>query len=78
MQRESPTDATVTVHPSIITNVAVVPEVFPGEDTTRKEGVSLFKHHKFYVHIYDNKKSVKFRMCAFALEFLVSFNKASN
>lgn len=27
MQRESPTDATVMIHPSIITNVAVVPEV---------------------------------------------------
>lgn len=30
MQRESPTEATVTVHPSIITNVTVVPEVSPG------------------------------------------------
>lgn len=39
MQRESPTDATVTVHPSIITNVAVVPEVFPAEDTR----IRLFK-----------------------------------
>jgi hypothetical protein len=27
MQRESPTDATVTTHSSIITNVTVVPEV---------------------------------------------------
>ena len=26
MQRESPTDAIVTTHPSIITNVTVVPE----------------------------------------------------
>lgn len=29
MQRESPTDATVTVHLSTITNVAVVPDVSP-------------------------------------------------
>lgn len=29
MQRESPTDATVTVHRSIMTNVTVVPEVNP-------------------------------------------------
>jgi hypothetical protein len=29
MQRESPTEATVTVHPSMITNVTVVPEVCP-------------------------------------------------
>ena len=28
MQRESPTDATVTTHPSIITKVTVVPDVF--------------------------------------------------
>lgn len=28
MHRESPTDATVTTHPSIMTNVTVVPEVF--------------------------------------------------
>lgn len=27
MQRESPTDATVTIHPSIIVRVTVVPEV---------------------------------------------------
>lgn len=27
MQRESPTDATVTTHPSIITKVTVVPDV---------------------------------------------------
>ena len=26
MHRESPTDATVTTHPSIMTNVTVVPE----------------------------------------------------
>lgn len=32
IQRESPTEATVTVHPSIITNVAVVPEVCPVEE----------------------------------------------
>lgn len=28
MQRESPTDATVITHPSIITKVTVVPDVF--------------------------------------------------
>lgn len=35
MQRESPTDATVTVHPSTITNVAVVPEVSPADKYKR-------------------------------------------
>lgn len=29
MQRESPTDATVTTHPSIITKVTVVPDFCP-------------------------------------------------
>jgi hypothetical protein len=30
MQRESPTDATVTVNPSMTTSVAVVPDTSPG------------------------------------------------
>lgn len=32
MQRESPTDATVTTHPSIITKVTVVPDVCAEND----------------------------------------------
>lgn len=36
MQRESPTDATVTVHRSTITNVTVVPEVNPKENEIRR------------------------------------------
>lgn len=36
MQRESPTEATVTVHLSIITKVAVVPEVKPGKKSTKR------------------------------------------
>jgi len=35
MQRESPTDATVIVHPSTKTNVAVVPEVSPAYEIKR-------------------------------------------
>ena len=37
MQRESPTDATVTVHLSTITNVTVVPEVSPDENENEKQ-----------------------------------------
>lgn len=35
MQRESPTEATVTTHPSIITNVTVVPETLAEENKIR-------------------------------------------
>lgn len=38
MQRESPTDATVTTHSSITTNVTVVPEV---SAETAKESASV-------------------------------------
>jgi hypothetical protein len=37
MHRESPTDATVTVHSSIITNVAVVPDVSPAGEIEKLE-----------------------------------------
>ncbi|KAJ0445183.1 hypothetical protein HanRHA438_Chr16g0784631 [Helianthus annuus] len=36
MQRESPTEATVTVHLSTITKVAVVPDVSPGQKSTKR------------------------------------------
>lgn len=36
MQRESPTEATVTVHLSTITKVAVVPDVSPDQKSTKR------------------------------------------
>jgi hypothetical protein len=43
IQRESPTDATVTVHRSTITNVAVVPEVSPRQNQIRLELVNKLR-----------------------------------
>lgn len=39
MQCESPTDATVTTHPSIITNVTVVPETLA--EGEKKSGINF-------------------------------------
>jgi len=44
MQRESPTDATVTTHSSIITNVTVVPEV--SAETVKKMCQKHLKQEK--------------------------------
>jgi hypothetical protein len=44
MQRESPTDATVTTHSSIITNVTVVPEV--SAETVKKMSQKHLKQEK--------------------------------
>jgi hypothetical protein len=44
MQRESPTDATVTTHSSIITNVTVVPEV--SAEKVKKMPHTYLKHEK--------------------------------
>ena len=47
MQRESPTDATLTTHPSTMTNVTVVPDVLAkkkGQETTTKtQNISFTK-----------------------------------
>lgn len=45
MQRESPTDATVTTHPSIITNVTVVPE-------TLAEGAKKIRYQFLRMRLY--------------------------
>jgi hypothetical protein len=52
MHRESPTDATVTTHSSIITNVTVVPEV--SAETIKR--LSEYKND-IYIYIYILKAS---------------------
>jgi len=58
MQRESPTDATVTVHPSIRTNVAVVPEVSP-EGEIKKVGKSALGE-ELQLGCKENSENVPF------------------
>lgn len=50
MHLESPTDATVTTHPSIMTNVTVVPEECAEKQPEQKLDES---------HIQDNRLDIK-------------------
>lgn len=55
MQRESPTDATVTVHLSTTTNVTVVPEVSPEENNKEKRNPSF----SLYLNHIDNMERIE-------------------
>jgi hypothetical protein len=49
MHRESPTDATVTTHSSIITNVTVVPEV--SAETIKRLSENKKGYYSNYIYI---------------------------
>jgi len=52
MQSESPTEATVTTHPSIITNVTVVPDFWAEKTITETQFAHNYILHKTSIPHY--------------------------